>query len=137
MNVPVNAALSDFLIFNLRFQAMRLGKAGDKHAVKLDGEAKRPVHPMLRCSCGHVPSSPLSEYVEHVLFIRLVVKLAVDFRDFVAPSAPLSMLHIHDLIVGPVKIIGDEADFLVDSLGRISYERPSVTDKKSTSTSYS
>jgi len=63
--------------------------------------------------------SPLPEHVEDVLLIAVVVHLAVNSGYLVTPSAPLRMLHIHNVVMRPVEIVGDEADLLIQPIDRI------------------
>jgi hypothetical protein len=68
--------------------------------------------------------SPLPENVKNVFLaasaICFVVHFAIDFGNFIAPTAALSMLHIHDVIMRPMKIICDEAYLLVQPVNRIT-----------------
>jgi hypothetical protein len=69
-----------------------------------------------------VQSSPLPENVENVLFAvwRVIIHLAVDFGNFIAPATALGMLHIHNVIMRPMEIVGDEANLLIQPVNRVT-----------------
>jgi uncharacterized protein related to proFAR isomerase len=50
---------------------------------------------------------------------RFLIKLAVNFGDFLAPSEALQMAETHDIVMVPVHVIGNESGLLIDFLRRI------------------
>ena len=54
------------------------------------------------------------------------VHSSVDTADFPHPAPAVAMLHIHDLGLGPVKVIGNEGYLLVQLIEGVAYNPPKV-----------
>jgi len=63
--------------------------------------------------------SSLLEHIERIVAIRLVIHLAINFRDLLAPLSPLPMLHIHHIIMRPMEVVSDKPSLLVEALLRV------------------
>ena len=50
---------------------------------------------------------------------RLIIQSAVDSRHLAAPPDPVQLAHLHNVIMGPVEVIGQKCRFLVDFVCRI------------------
>src|SRR5262245_18095666 len=65
--------------------------------------------------CPHVPSSTA---------LARLVDLLVDASDLAKPHVPLLVLHVEDVVEGPVKVVRDVRDLLVKLLARVRGDRP-------------
>jgi hypothetical protein len=43
----------------------------------------------------------------HTPALLLLIETLIDFGDFVHPPLPLAMLQVHDLPIGPMKVVCD------------------------------
>jgi hypothetical protein len=50
--------------------------------------------------------------------------LLVDAADFPTPPPALAMGKIHDAVVGPMQVIGNEGYLLIDTIEGVAYDPP-------------
>ena len=69
----------------------------------------------------------------YVLSGRLLIQALIDTPDLSDPALPLAMLHLHDLIVGPMQMVRNICYLLVQAIrGVAGYSpRPAVSTSNS------
>lgn len=55
---------------------------------------------------------------------NLLVQPLVDSPDLGSPALPLTMLHLHNLVVGPVQIVGQVRYLLVQAIEGVAHYSP-------------
>ncbi len=63
--------------------------------------------------------------------MRLLVQALIDPGDLGNPALPLAVLQRHDLLIRPMKVIGDVGYLLVEPVEGVAYDSPD--GRKSTS----
>jgi len=109
---PVDTAFTLFLHFSAHFQSRDFRKTSDARAVDFDNKAEN----LVRIRQPH--SVPL--YVRENVW-WLIVQLPIDTRDLLTPPATFAVFGVHQLVLRPVEVIGNEGHLLVELLEGIAH----------------
>jgi hypothetical protein len=81
-----------------------------------------PLWQLKICFADRAQPPAKSEVRKHIF--RLVVQLAVDPGDFLAPALAVPVGQCQNVVMGPMQVIGDESRFFIDFIRRIYFYAP-------------